>query len=386
MIDISFLIGNLNREHGGAQQLLHDLCTHLPDDEFDTTVYYMFGEGTFQPAFEATGADVVAIQANSNYDPHAFVRLVRALNRNCPDILQTNSPVSGAWGRVAAQLVGVPKVVSVEHNVHDAYPYKHRIVNGATLPLADAIVGVSAAVVNSIDGVEGTWLEATSQPERRSIPNGVDIATINAAQQSPDDILGNYNSIESSDTIIGTMGSHTPQKGFENLVRAMTDLRRRYPDLKAMVLGDGPLRSSLEQIADDEGVADAVTFTGYVEDVYPFLAHFDVGVFPSRWEGFGLVVAEAMAAGVPVVASNIPAFREVVDDAGVLVEPDNSGALADAVGDLLDDQPRRRHLASAGRKRAVQRFSIEKAASEYAELYRTLLNQQMPDCGERYRK
>lgn len=375
MDDISFLIGNLNREHGGAQQLLHDLCTHLPDDKFSTTVYYMFGEGTFQPAFEAAGADVVALQADSNYDPNAFVRLVRALNRNCPDILQTNSPVSGAWGRVAAQLVGVPKVVSVEHNVHDAYPYKHQIVNGATLPLADAIVGVSAAVVDSIDSIENTWLEATSQPDRRSIPNGVDIETIDAAQQSADDVLDDYDDIERSDTIIGTMGSHTPQKGFENLVHAMTDLRRRYPDLKAIVLGDGPLRSTLEQIAEDEGVADAVTFTGYVEDVYPFLPHFDVGVFPSRWEGFGLVVAEAMAAGVPVVASDIPAFREVVDDAGILVQPDNPSALADAVGDLLDDRSRRKHLASVGRKHAVHQFSIEKAASEYAKLYRTLLNQ-----------
>ena len=375
MIDISFLIGKLNREHGGAQQLLYDLCTHLPDDEFDITVYYMFGEGTFQPAFEAADTDVTALRANTNYDLQAFVRLVRALDRNRPDVLQTNSPISGAWGRIAAQLVGVPEVVSVEHNVHNAYPYKHRIVNGTTLPFADAIVGVSTAVVDSIDGVEKTWLEATSRPDRRSIPNGVDIATIDAAQQDADDVLDDYDSIEPSDIIVGTMGSHTPQKGFENLVRAMPDLRRDYPDLKTIILGDGPLRSSLEQIAENHGVADRVTFTGYVEDVYPFLSHFDVGVFPSRWEGFGLVVAEAMAAGVPVVASDIPAFREIVDDTGILVQPDSPDALAAAVGDLLDDRPRRRHLASAGRKRVVQHFSIEKAASEYAELYRTLLNQ-----------
>lgn len=375
MLHISFLIGNLNKEHGGAQQLLYDLCTHLPNDKFETTVYYMFGEGTFQPTFEAAGADVVALQASSNYDPGAFVRLVSALNRNRPDLLQTNSPVSGAWGRVAAQLVGVPKVVSVEHNVHNAYPYKHRIVNGVTLPLADAIVGVSTAVVDSIDGIESTWLEATSHPDRRSIPNGVDIETIDAAQQGTNDVLAEYEDIEPSDAIVGTMGSHTPQKGFENFIYAMTDLQQRYPDLKTVVLGDGPLRTSLEQIADDEGVADAVTFTGYVEDVYPFLSHFDIGVFPSRWEGFGLVVAEAMAAGVPVVASNIPAFREVVDETGVLVQPDNPSALANAVGDLLDNRTRRKYFASAGRKRAVQQFSIEKAASEYAELYRTLLDQ-----------
>jgi glycosyltransferase involved in cell wall biosynthesis len=378
VLHISFLIGNFSKEHGGAQQLLYDLCTHLPNDEFETTVYYMFGEGTFQPAFEAAGTEVVGLQATSNYDPGAFVRLVRHLRTNSPDILHTNSPISGAWGRVAGKIVNVPRILSVEHHIHDARRPFARAVDDATLPLVDSIIGVSEAVTNSFAPWERFLLDVAGT-RIDAIPNGVDVQAIDAGGRNADSVLDPY-PVEPSDPIVGTVGRHVEEKGYRYLIDAMERVTREHPDAKLLLVGDGPERTALEQRARRRGLldtdeADAVVFVGQQSSVPPFLVHFDIGAFSSVDESFGLALAEAMAAGVPVVGADIPAFRRILDDgaAGVLVPPRDSDALAEAIDALLSDSYRRDKLGIRGRERIERCFSIEHAAYEYAELYQNLM-------------
>ena len=378
MIEVSFLIGLLNKEEGGAQQLLYDLCTHLPNDEFGLTVYYMFGKGTFQSDFEAAGAQVVPLEATSNHDLRAFVRLARALRTERPDVLHTNSPISNAWGRVAGTTVGIPRIISVEHHIHDARRPFARAVDDFTLPLADSVVGVSEAVTTSFAPLERCLLHIMDTPVA-TIPNGVDIDAVDAGRRASDGILDPY-SIEPSDPIIGTVGRLVEEKGHRYLIDAMGPITREYPDAKLLLVGDGPERAALEQRARRRGLlssdgTDTVVFVGQQPAVPPFLAHFDVGAFPSIDESFGLALAEAMAVGVPVVGADIPAFRQLLDDgeAGVLVPPRDSGALATAISAVLTDDCRRERLSSRGREHIEQHFSIERTTRNYAELYRNLV-------------
>jgi glycosyltransferase involved in cell wall biosynthesis len=378
VLQISFLIGKLNKEHGGAQQLLHDLCTHLPSDEFDLTVYYLFGDGTFQSDFEAVGTRVVPLEANSNYDPWAFARFVRALRSERPDILHTNSPISSAWGRIAGKIVGVPHIVGVEHHMHDARRPLARAIDDLTLPLADSVIGVSEAVTRSFASLERWLLEVTDTPVV-TIPNGVNVEAINAGCRDSDGILDPY-PVEPSDPIIGTVGRHVEEKGYRYLIEAMGPITREHPNAKLLLVGDGPERAALEQRARRRGLLDTndpdtVVFVGQQPSVPPFLAHFDVGAFPSIDESFGLALAETMAAGVPVVGADIPAFRRLLNDseAGVLVPPRDSDALATATSTVLADDSRRERLSSRGRIRIEQHFSIERTAQNYAELYRDLV-------------
>jgi glycosyltransferase involved in cell wall biosynthesis len=374
MIDVSFLIGKLNKEHGGAQQLLYDLCRHLPAAEFDLTVYYMFGEGTFQPDLEAAGARVVALDANSNYDPRAFARLVRHLRRKRPDVLHTNSPISSAWGRIVGKLTDVPHILSVEHHVHDARRPLSRAVDNLTLSLVDSVVGVSEAVIDSFAPWERLLLDFTGT-RISAIPNGVDVAAIDAKRRTGDGVLDLY-PVEPSDPIVGTVGRHVEEKGYRYLIDAMVGVTHEHPDAKLVLVGDGPERAALEQHARCRGFLDAdgpdtIVFVGQQSSVPPFLAQFDVGAFSSIDESFGLALAEAMAAGVPVVGTDIPAFHRILDggDAGVLVPPRDSDALAEAINGLLADDSRREWLGSRGRERIERCFSIEHTAHEYAELY-----------------
>lgn len=378
MIEVSFLIGLLNKEEGGAQQLLYDLCTQLPNDEFDLTVYYLFGEGTFQSDFEAAGAQVVPLEATSNYDLRAFAQLARALRTERPDVLHTNSPISNAWGRVIGTIVGVPRIVSVEHHIHDARRPFARAVDDFTLPLADSVVGVSEAVTKSFAPLEYWLLDVTDTPVV-TIPNGVDVDAIDAGRRASDGILDPYH-VNPTDPIVGTVGRLVEAKGYRFLIDAMVPITDEHPNAKLLLVGDGPKRAALEQRARHRGLLDSdgpdtVVFVGQQPVVPPLLAHFDVGAFPSIDESFGLALAEAMAAGVPVVGADIPAFRRLLDDgeAGILVPPHNSDALATELNAILADDFRRVRLSSRGRERIKEHFSIERTAWSYAELYRNLV-------------
>jgi len=352
-IHIAAVIGNLDKDRGGAQQLLYDVFSRLDADTFDLTVYHLFGAGTYRDAFEEAGVRVSDIDAAGNFDAQAFARFVHQLRTDAPDVLHTNSPISGLWGRLAARLAGIEHVVSAEHNVHDGYPLPHRLANGLTLPLADRIVGVSRAVTDSV-----AWWERLKTPIE-TIPNGIDVerfAGVAASGEHPSDA-----------PVVGTLGTHSRQKGFDVLLDALTCL----DGVHATLIGDGPARDDLRAYAERH-FADRVTFPGRVPSVEPHLAGFDVAAFPSRWEGFGLVAAEAMAAGTPVVASDIPAFREVVGDAGILVPPEDPVALAEGIAGLLNSPGHAADLADRGRERVREHFAIERVADHYAELYRAL--------------
>lgn len=361
------LIGNLNKEHGGAQQLLYDVYTNLASKDFDLTVFYMFGEGTFEEDFRENGVEVVNLEAKSNTDMRTLMELVKRLRQSGPDILHTNSPISGIWGRVGGQLAGVPHVVSVEHTVHNRYSRLSRYLNGVTLPLADTIIGVSPAVIESFQWWENLLIP--SSVDICTIPNGIDVDKIESeirARQVDATELGT----QDVDTVIGTVGRLVEAKGYESLIQSLPSVLERYPGVKLVIVGDGPLKTELEELAKNLGVAEAITFTGYEANVFPYLHHFDVGVFPSVWEGFGLSLAEAVIAKCPVVASDIPAFRSIIGDAGIFTRPGDPLSVAKGILRLLDHPEEREEYQQKAYQRVSDQYSIERVAEEYATLYK----------------
>lgn len=369
MTDLAFVIGNLNKEHGGAQRLLFDICKGLDADSYELTVYYLFGEGTFQPHLEEHGVSVVNIDADSNYDLGAFKTFVSYLQQNNHDILQTNSPISGVWGRPAARIAGVPNIVSVEHNMHFTYRTIPRLSNGVTLPLADIVVGVSNSVTESILNWEHRLLRKT---KIKTIRNGVDIENIESHFSDADTYLTEQTELEPDDTIVGTIGRLAKQKGFRYLIKAFAAVETN--DAKLLIVGDGPRRSELERLAKREGIEKDICFAGRVPEVYPMLPTFDIAVFPSLWEGLPLAPAECMVAGLPLVVTDIPPFRELVDMSGVTVPVKNSTMLANAIELLLESPCRRRTLGNQAYERVSTYFSVERAVKQYDALYQEVVS------------
>jgi glycosyltransferase involved in cell wall biosynthesis len=161
------------------------------------------------------------------------------------------------------------------------------------------------------------------------------------------------------------------QKGLDILIRAMRPIKASVPDARLLLAGDGPERRALERLARELGVADSVSFLGHREDVGHLMRGAWILVHPSRWEGFGLVLLEAMKQGLPIVAARVSAVPEIVipEATGLLVPPENPRALAEAAIRALGDERFRREAGMRGFERLVEHFSAERMARETAAIY-----------------
>ena len=160
-----------------------------------------------------------------------------------------------------------------------------------------------------------------------------------------------------------------PQKDHASLLRALSQI----PDADLVLAGDGSLRAELEAQAEMLGLARRVHFLGRRKDVAALLKMADIYVHPAAYEGFGIAAAEAMAAGKPVVASNVPGLAQVVGDAGILVPPADPATLATEVCNLISSPDRRQQLSRAAVERG-RTFSIENTVAAYLDLYRSVLS------------
>jgi len=170
---------------------------------------------------------------------------------------------------------------------------------------------------------------------------------------------------------LGTVGRLDRQKGYDILLHALTHV----PDAVLILVGDGPERGPLEHLASELGIADRVLFEGWRDDARRYLTIFDVFVLPSRFEGFPLVIIEAMLARLPVVATHVGSVEEAVvnDQTGVLIQPDDPDALAIALRRLVSDPERSRELGERGRRRALQ-FTSATTARAFETLYEEVLS------------
>jgi glycosyltransferase involved in cell wall biosynthesis len=232
-----------------------------------------------------------------------------------------------------------------------------RAINVVGSAAANATVAVSASAAAALPG----WARPAV------VPNAVD----------PDAFTPRR--LDDSRVHVACAARLTPEKGVDVLLRAAALLHATAPDLRVLVLG-GPQAGheaywgELLRLAGELGVSRVVEFAGFVERPYERWAEARVYVQPSREEGFGLAAAEAMAGGLPVVASDVGGLGDLLDhgDAGILVPPDDPGALADAVRRLLDDEALAARLGEAGRQRVSSAFSVDRMLDGVEAVYRRL--------------
>jgi glycosyltransferase involved in cell wall biosynthesis len=288
-------------------------------------------------------------------DVRALIAHLRAFRRQRPDIVQVNlhTPWVGTHGILAGIVGGYP-VIAVEQLPYPSASRLQRRIRRAMCRRLAAHVAVGAGAARRTEEVIG-------------LPAG-SVETI--YQGVPD--LPPSGKAPAGQAAIGAIGRLAPQKGFDLLLWA---LARLPDDVTCMVVGDGPERASLERLAAELGLADRVTFTGWVEQPREYLPGFELVVMPSRFEGLPLLAIEAALLERPVVAAAAYGLPDVVDDgnSGVLVPPENPIALAEAIAGLLRDPSRRAEMGRRARARALEQFSVEGMASSYEQLYRRTL-------------
>lgn len=315
-------------------------------------------EGSLHGQLVARGVDVrVVPELVRQVDPRKDLRAVHALARVFhavgADVVHTNSSKAGIVGRVAARRARVPRVL---HTVH-GWPFHDRQWAGVsavwrhlerrTAPLAERLI-----VVADADREKGLAAGIGTPDQYVTIRSGLELPLYGAAPARRAAVRAELG-LPAEATVLGAVNRLSPQKDPTTLVRAAAQVLRSRPRTWLLLVGDGPLRRHVEAVVDDLGVRDRVVLTGLRDDVPRLLTAMDVFMSASLWEGLPRTVLQAMASGLPVVATNADGIVDVVLDGqtGLLVPRSDPAALAAAVLRLVDDAPARATLVDAAKTR-----------------------------------
>jgi glycosyltransferase involved in cell wall biosynthesis len=364
------LITSLDR--GGAENHLLALLTHADRQAFEIETAVLVGEGELVPVFRQAGIPVHLLHAGSRLDPRALNRLVAILREGNFDILHSHLFRADIYAGLAVARLGErrPLLVSTRHNDDRFFlnPFVG-IVHYVVSARQDLIIAISDHIARF------TVARGVRHPARvRRVYHGIEPPLERALEREGQRIRRELG-IDSDAFLVGNVGRLAPQKGQRHLIAAMPLLLERVPGAHAIIAGGGDLEDYFRDLARELGVADRVHVLGPRRDVPALMHAMDVFAMPSIWEGFGLVLLEAMAAGRPIVASRVATIPEVVADGetGVLVPAGDPLALADALADLARQPALAQRMGAAGRERLRRSFSIEKMVGDTELLYRELV-------------
>lgn len=348
-------------EIGGGELFLLDLLRHVDAARFPQTVFSLGPGGAVLEQIIALGHPVRRFPRTGRLGFGMTLRLAVALRRTGPAVVQTHGEAGVFWGLPAARLAGRGAVASLLYQNHPSARHKMLALR-TLLRLADVVVAGSADVRRFL-------VDSLGVAPARSlvIPGAIDPEPFR-----PGEPPGPRGKDAHRRQVILAVGRLVPEKGHAVLLHALARVRERF-DVELWIMGDGVLRGELGALADELGIGELVHFHGTVWPTVDLLHRADVFAFPSLVEPQGLAVLEALAAGVPVVASRTGGIVEMIEHGrdGLLVEPGDPAALASALAALLGDPALRARLAAAGSRRLAE-FDIRRVANRYQELWAAL--------------
>ena len=350
---------------GGQERLILNLSRALHGRGHHVSVVCLTEGGELRSEFGPV--DVIDVPRHGGFEPTLYLKLARVFARARPDVVHTHNPGPLMYGVPAARAALVRRVVHTKHGANAVYTTRSLALARVAARMVTAFVPVSeetAAVARRLERV----------PERvlRVIPNGIPLAQFGKSAETRARVRAELG-IPNDAFLVGTVGRLVVEKDYPLLVRAMAPLlgeRRRL-----LIVGEGPERGAIEAAiaaSVPEGARRYVTLAGERRDVPSVLAALDLFALSSRTEGLPLVLPEAMASGLPVVATAVGGIPGIVPaSVGVLVPAGDEAALRGALDTLASDELKRRRLGDAAHVYAHSRFSIEEMTTAYERLYRS---------------
>lgn len=367
------LLVDPGRSVGGTESVVLDSARRLAAHGDRVTVLVSADPGVDALARDLAAAGAVVDRAADLDGPATRIAaLVRKIEALAPDLLHVHLPWPHAcpWVAVAGRLAGIPAIVATEHLLFPENHVRDDLRKRALAPCIDRTIAVSA-------GIGETLVSRWRIPAARVVvvPNGVDVERFSGPNAQARARGRRALGLDEEALLVGSVGRLEGQKGFAQLVRAAARLRTRFPALRVAIAGDGSLAGALREEAREAGVGERVLLPGRVAEMKDFLAALDLFALPSLWEGMPLSLLEAMAMGVPAIATATPGALEILggpERVGVAVALRDEAALADAIGSLLADPEERRGLGIAGRARVRERHDAARQFGRVLAVYDTL--------------
>lgn len=358
---ILYLITGLGE--GGAERQVVNLADALRDRGHEVIIAFMTGEARIKP--KSSDILLFCLGAKKTVDGlfGAGLRLRRLIVSFKPDVVHSHMVHANIFARFMRPFLPIPRLICTAHNTNEggglrmpAYRLTHR--------MADVSTNVSREAVAAFEK-KG----AVPKGGMLVMRNGIDTLRF-CADTTKRQANRLQQKVGENETLVIAVGRLTEAKDFSNLLRAWELLVRTRSHIKLWIVGDGELRGLLENQAVQLGVAKTISFLGIRDDVPELLNAADLFVLSSAWEGFALVVAEAMACGKVVVATDSGGVKETLGECGFLVKPQNSQELAQALDHALSlpgDEFAR--LGEQARLRVINQFSLAGVAEEWLAIY-----------------
>lgn len=374
---------------GGEQKLLGLMLAHLDRERFHPVVCSLRRFGYVDPAILKSSNGILCLQVPGPYNILKAVKgLCRVIRKQKIDLLQVGIFGSEFAGLLAARVMRIPAIALLP-TIYDletrlaASPSKRRLQSWKwrAIYLTHGILArvMRVRYIALSDEIKRSALKNLHLPEKSVavIPLGPNTEEFDTTQIVPETVINLKNELglNGAYPVLLNVARLTPVKGQKELFKAMPRILKRFPGAKLLLAGDGPLLTELTRLRDDAGLKNYVHLLGRRDDIAALLAASDIFVFSSYYEGLPGAVIEAMAAGKPVVAFDIPPLREVVRDklTGILVSGRDAVDFAEAVIRMAENRREMQSMGEQARYIARSSFDIRSNFKKLEEIYRVAL-------------
>jgi len=326
----------------------------------------------FGQRFQQLGGILDSLHSEWEDNPLIIYKLYKYLKRVKPDIVQTYILKPNLYGRIAALLAGVPVIISTELTLkNQAHSVAARLRDRFLHPLNAILNRYTDVILCSSDAIRRQWSTRELAPRLKVLHPYFDPAKLQNSSQ----VCNKTAPTAKDNWVIGTIGRLSEEKRQIDLLRAFHKVLKVFPKATLLIVGDGEMRDELMNVARRLGLSGSVAFTGFQSNVSEYLEKMDVFVLPSRTEGFGIVLLEAMTMGLPVIATDVGGIPELVvnNETGILVRPSRPDELVKAITELLSDPGRMCAVAHRGKEHVLSTFSAEQYIHQREIVYESAL-------------
>ena len=358
---------------GGGERLAIQIATQLDPERFESVICASRRPGPvgLDPSVpvakrmvEESGIRYLGLERHSGLRLDDWLPLYRLLRRERFDVVHAHKFGSNVWGTLIGRLARVPVIVAHEHTWSFEGEPLRKLLDRQLIGRGSSVF----VAVSEEDRRKMIEIEGVRPGKLLFVPNGISgrgPVGIDVRAQ-----LG----IPPEARVIGTLGVLRPQKALDVLIRAAAPLLREMPDLRVLIVGEGPERPVLEQLVEREGLGDQVLLPGFRDDVPDVISMFDVAASSSAFEGSPLAMMEFMEAGLPIVATRVGGVPDLIDDGvhGLLVDFGDVEGLTAALRRMLGDRDAARQMGERARERRRREFDLDVVVGRFEALYRRL--------------
>jgi len=332
---------------GGTEKMIVEIASSLSKNHFQSTVVTLKPGGCLEQLCKKKGVKYISVKMKSKLDFPAVLRLFKLIKNSNVDILHTYLFHANILGRVIGRLCKVPAIFSGQRNVDLWRKKHHNLIDRLTFKFCAGIISNSSAGKDFLIRHVGIH-----EDKLIIVPNGIDVENCKLVKRKPDKFI-----------YIAVVASLTSKKGHTYLFRAFKKLLVDNKNVKLNIIGDGPLKSELEKLSYNLKINKNINFLGFQDNIIKHLEQTDIFVLPSLWEGMPVALMEAMACGLPCLATNVGGVGELIDNNvnGLLVEPKDVDALYESMLILIKISSEERDKLGTKAREKIKEFYSKKA-------------------------